>query len=161
MFEKVLVANRGEIAVRVIRACHDLGIKAVAVHSEADASSLHCRIADEKVCIGEAASKSSYLDVPAILSAAEITKSDAIHPGYGFLSENATFADVCAPASPAFIGPPAAAIRLMGDKAAARAAMIRAGVPVVPGSEGAAKDEAHALSIANEIGYPVLLKAVA
>jgi len=161
MFEKVLVANRGEIAVRVIRACHDLGIKAVAVHSEADSTSLHCRIADEKVCIGEAASKSSYLDVPSILSAAEITKCDAIHPGYGFLSENATFADVCASVARTFIGPPASAIRLMGDKAAARSAMIRAGVPVVPGSEGAARDEAHALSIAREIGYPVLLKAVA
>ena len=145
----------------MIRACRELGIRTVAVHSEADAASLHVKLADEKICIGEAPSSASYLNVPAILSAAEITKADAIHPGYGFLAENATFADVCASVKRVFIGPSSASIRLMGDKAAARTAMIAAKVPVVPGSEGAAKDEAEALSLAKSIGFPVLLKAVA
>jgi len=161
MFKKVLIANRGEIAVRVIRACRDLGIQTVAVHSEPDAESLHCRLADEKVCIGESAPSSSYLNIPSILSAAEITKSDAIHPGYGFLAENASFAEVCASIKVAFIGPPASSIRLMGDKAQARAAAVAANVPVTPGSDGVLPDETTGLAVAKTIEFPVILKAVA
>jgi len=161
MFNKVLIANRGEIALRVICACKDLGIRTVAVYSEADRHSLHVRFADEAVCIGPAKSSLSYLDIPSVISAAEITNVDAIHPGYGFLSENANFAEVCEVSGIRFIGPSPEVIRLMGLKERARAAMQDAGVPVLPGSDGILKTPDEALSTAARIGYPVMLKASA
>src|SRR5499427_1159284 len=161
MFSKILIANRGEIALRVICACRELGIKTVAVYSEADEHSLHVRFADEDVCIGPARSLDSYLNVPAIISAAEITGADAIHPGYGFLSESAYLAEVCEACHIKFIGPYPNVIRLMGDKARARRAMKKAGVPVLPGSDGPVQGEEQAIEAAKEIGYPVIIKAVA
>jgi len=161
MFKKILVANRGEIALRVIFACRELGIKTVAVYSEADENSLHVRFADEDICIGPARSADSYLNVPAIISAAEVTGADAIHPGYGFLSESAYLAEVCEACHIRFIGPDPHVIRLLGDKAKARRAMKKAGVPMLPGSEGPVDSEEAALKMAKEIGYPVIIKAVA
>jgi acetyl-CoA carboxylase, biotin carboxylase subunit len=161
MFRKVLIANRGEIALRVIRACRELGIRTVAVYSEADRESLHVRFADEDVCIGPAASRESYLNIPRIIAAAEITGAEAIHPGYGFLAENAEFAEICDHSELVFIGPAADSIRRMGDKAVARETMIREGVPVVPGSDGAIDDPDRALKVARQIGFPVLVKAAA
>jgi acetyl-CoA carboxylase biotin carboxylase subunit len=161
VFKKVLIANRGEIALRVIRACRELGIATVAVHSTADANALHVRFADEAVCIGPPPSKESYLNVPALLSAAEITRADAIHPGYGFLSENAEFAEVCRKCQITFIGPKAEHIRLMGNKVRARAAAQAAGLPLLPGSRGVLESAAEAEALAREIGYPVILKAAA
>jgi len=161
MFKKILIANRGEIALRVILACREMGIKTVAVYSQADENSLHVRFADEDVCIGPARAAESYLNVPAIISAAEITGADAIHPGYGFLSESAYLAEVCEACHIKFIGPDPQVIRLMGDKARARRTMKKAGVPVLPGSEGTLESEDQALKIAGEIGYPVLIKATA
>jgi acetyl-CoA carboxylase, biotin carboxylase subunit len=161
LFKKILIANRGEIALRIQRTCKEMGIKTVGVYSVADRDSLHVRFSDEAVCIGPAASKESYLSIPRIIAAAEITGVDAIHPGYGFLSENAEFAEVCAEYGIKFIGPQASAIRGMGDKATAKATMKKAGVPVVPGSDGLLKDIHQAEKIAAKIGYPVLLKATA
>jgi acetyl-CoA carboxylase, biotin carboxylase subunit len=161
MFNKILIANRGEIALRVICACRELGIKTVAVYSEADEHALHVRFADEDVCIGPARSADSYLNVPAIISAAEITGADAIHPGYGFLSESAYLAEVCEACHIKFIGPYPNVIRLMGDKARARRAMKKAGVPVLPGSDGPVRGEDQAVQVAQELGYPVIIKAVA
>src|SRR5512140_1252077 len=161
MFKKILIANRGEIALRVICACREMGIKTVAVYSEADENSLHVRFADEDVCIGPARAGESYLNVPAIISAAEITGSDAIHPGYGFLSESGYLAEVCEACHIKFIGPSPQVIRLMGDKARAKRAMKKAGVPVIPGSDGPIENEEKAQKIAKEIGYPVLIKATA
>jgi acetyl-CoA carboxylase biotin carboxylase subunit len=161
MFNKVLIANRGEIALRVICACRELGIKTVAVYSEADEHSLHVRFADEDVCIGPARSLDSYLNVPAIISAAEITGADAIHPGYGFLAESAYLAEVCEACHIKFIGPYPNVIRLMGDKARARRAMKKAGVPVLPGSDGPVQGEEQAMKVAKDLGYPVIIKAVA
>ncbi|HEY0792080.1 MAG TPA: acetyl-CoA carboxylase biotin carboxylase subunit [Chthoniobacterales bacterium] len=161
MFNKVLIANRGEIALRIIRACKELGIATVAVYSEADIDSLHVQLADEAVCIGRPPSSESYLKIDRIISAAEITDVDAIHPGYGFLAENAHFADVCASCNIRFIGPSAAAIRAMGDKNAARDQAIKAGVPVSSGSDGVVQSEQEALRIAKKIGYPVMIKATA
>jgi acetyl-CoA carboxylase biotin carboxylase subunit len=161
MFRKILIANRGEIALRVICACRELGVRTVAVYSEADRNSLHARFADEAICIGPAKSSRSYLDIPAVISAAEITNVDAIHPGYGFLSENADFAEVCAESGLKFIGPPPAVIRTMGVKQRARTAMGEAGVPLVPGSEGILNGPEEAAQVAAKIGYPVMLKASA
>jgi acetyl-CoA carboxylase, biotin carboxylase subunit len=161
MFKKILIANRGEIALRVICACRELGIRTVAVYSEADENSLHVRFADEDVCIGPARSADSYLSVPAVLSAAEITGADAIHPGYGFLSESAYLAEVCEACHIKFIGPAPNIIRLLGDKARARRAMKKAGVPILPGSDGPVDGEEKALKIARELGFPVIIKAVA
>ncbi len=161
MINKVLIANRGEIALRIIRACKELGISTVAVYSEADKTSLHVKFADEAVCIGPAPSPKSYLDTKAILSAAEITNADAIHPGYGFLAENDTFVDMCTQHGFKFIGPSGDAIRRMGNKAVAKDTMQKAGVPVVPGSDGIVADVKEAQKVADEIGYPVMLKAVA
>src|SRR5262245_41338801 len=161
MFNKILIANRGEIALRIICACRELGIRTVAVYSEADEHSLHVRFADEDVCIGPARSLDSYLNVPAIISAAEITGADAIHPGYGFLSESAYLAEVCEACHIKFIGPYPNVIRLMGDKARARRAMKKAGVPVLPGSDGPVEGEEQALKVARDLGYPVIIKAVA
>jgi acetyl-CoA carboxylase biotin carboxylase subunit len=161
MFQKLLIANRGEIAIRIICACKDLGIRTVAVYSEADRHSLHVRFADEAICIGPAKSARSYLDIPAVISAAEITNVDAIHPGYGFLSENADFAEVCETSEIRFIGPKPAVIRSMGLKQRARAAMAKSGVPILPGSKGILKDVDDALATAESIGYPVMLKASA
>jgi acetyl-CoA carboxylase biotin carboxylase subunit len=161
VFKKILIANRGEIALRVIYACRELGIKTVAVYSEADEHSLHVRFADEDVCIGPARSLDSYLNVPAIISAAEITGADAIHPGYGFLSESAYLAEVCEACHIRFIGPDPNVIRLMGDKARARRAMKKAGVPVLPGSDGPVESEEKAQKIAKDLGFPVIIKAVA
>jgi acetyl-CoA carboxylase biotin carboxylase subunit len=161
MFSKVLIANRGEIALRVIAACKEMGLKTVAVHSEADRDSLHVRYADDDVCIGPAASKQSYLNISSIIAAAEITGADAIHPGYGFLSENPHFAEIVGECQLTFIGPPPEAIRLMGDKARARETAKNAGVPIIPGSEGAVKTVEEAASIAQQIGFPVILKAAA
>jgi acetyl-CoA carboxylase, biotin carboxylase subunit len=161
MFKKILIANRGEIALRIICACRELGIKTVAVYSEADENSLHVRFADEDVCIGPARSADSYLSVPAVISAAEITGADAIHPGYGFLSESAYLAEVCEACHIRFIGPAPNVIRLLGDKARARRAMKKAGVPILPGSEGPVDSEEKALKIARDLGYPVIIKAVA
>ncbi len=161
MFKKVLIANRGEIALRVIRACKELGIATVAVHSTADANALHVRFADESVCIGPPPSKESYLNVPALLSAAEITRADAIHPGYGFLSENAEFAEVCQKCQITFIGPKPEHIRLMGNKVRARDAAKAAGLPLLPGSPGVLKSAEEAEVLAKEIGFPVILKAAA
>ena len=160
MLKKVLIANRGEIALRVLRACREMGIATVAVHSEADRDSLHVKLADESVCIGPAPSPQSYLHIPAIISAAEVTGADAIHPGYGFLAENANFADQVEQSGFVFIGPRADTIRLMGDKVSAKHAMIAAGVPCVPGSEGALPDDdAEILRIADQVGFPVIIKA--
>ncbi|MGE5245045.1 MAG: acetyl-CoA carboxylase biotin carboxylase subunit [Betaproteobacteria bacterium] len=161
MFKKILIANRGEIAMRVIFACRELGIKTVAVYSEADENSLHVRFADEDVCIGPARSADSYLNVPAVISAAEITGADAIHPGYGFLSESAYLAEVCEACHIKFIGPDPQVIRLMGDKARARRVMKKAGVPILPGSDGPVETEEKALKTAKDIGYPVIIKATA
>ncbi|HEX4770950.1 MAG TPA: acetyl-CoA carboxylase biotin carboxylase subunit [Bryobacteraceae bacterium] len=161
MFRKILIANRGEIALRVICACRDLGIKTVAVYSEADRHSLHVRFADEAICIGPAKSSRSYLNIPGVMSAAEITNVDAIHPGYGFLSENADFAEVCELSGIKFIGPKPDIIRQMGLKQRARAIMEAAGVPILPGSKGVLSGPDEALTLANEIGFPVMLKAAA
>jgi acetyl-CoA carboxylase biotin carboxylase subunit len=161
MFKKVLIANRGEIALRVIRACRELGIQTVAVYSEADRESLHVRFADDDVCIGPAPARDSYLKIPRIIAAAEIAGADAIHPGYGFLAENAEFAETCAASAIAFIGPTAEQIREMGDKAAARKAMERVGVPIIPGTPGGVEDPDEALGFAREIGFPVIIKAAA
>ncbi|MCK4772062.1 MAG: ATP-grasp domain-containing protein, partial [Candidatus Latescibacteria bacterium] len=161
MFRKVLIANRGEIALRVIRACRELGISTVAVFSEADSEALHVRFADEEVCIGPPPSVDSYLNIPHIIAAAEITNADAIHPGYGFLAENAGFAEMCESCGIIFIGPTAEQIRLMGDKARAKKLMGEAGVPVTPGSEGVVPDLEMARVVAEEIGYPVMVKATA
>ena len=161
MFEKILIANRGEIAIRVICACKDLGIRTVAVYSEADRHSLHARFADEAICIGPAKSSRSYLDIPAVISAAEITNVDAIHPGYGFLSENPDFAEVCETSGIAFIGPKPDVMRSMGLKQSARSAMHQAGVPILPGSKGILKSVEEALEVGERIGYPVMLKASA
>ncbi len=161
MFKKILIANRGEVALRVIYACRELGIRTVAVYSEADEHSLHRRFADEDVCIGPARSVDSYLNVPAVITAAEITGADAIHPGYGFLSESAYLAEVCEACRIKFIGPDPQVIRLMGDKARARRVMRKAGVPILPGSDGPIENEEKALKLAKEIGYPVIVKATA
>ena len=161
MFKKILIANRGEIALRVIWACKELGIKTVAVYSEADRFSLHRRFADEDVCIGPAPSNQSYLNIPAIITAAEITGAEAIHPGYGFLSENAHFIEVAESCKLKFIGPTPHSIRAMGDKAAARSTMMKAGVPVLPGSDGPISDTKEAVAVAKEIGLPVIVKASA
>jgi acetyl-CoA carboxylase, biotin carboxylase subunit len=161
MFEKILIANRGEIALRVLRACKELGIQTVAVHSTADADAMHVRLADESVCIGPPAAKDSYLNVPSLLSACEITGADAVHPGYGFLSENARFAEILTEHGVHFIGPKPEHIRLMGDKIEAKRTAQRLGIPVVPGSDGAIKSDQDALAIARDIGFPVLVKAAA
>ena len=161
MFEKILVANRGEIAVRIIRACKELNIRSVAVYSEADANSMHVQIADEAICIGKGPSSESYLRIDRIISAAEITDVDAIHPGYGFLSENAHFADVCESCNIRFIGPSSRAMNALEDKAVSRALAKKAGVPIPPGSEGNIDNEQDALAIARKIGYPVMVKAIA
>ncbi|MCM8811873.1 MAG: acetyl-CoA carboxylase biotin carboxylase subunit [Candidatus Omnitrophica bacterium] len=161
MFSKILIANRGEIAVRVIRACKELGIRTVAVYSQPDIESLHVRMADEAVCIGAAPSASSYRNIPAIISAAEITDVEAIHPGYGFLAENAHFAEICESCKIRFIGPSPDAIRAMGDKIEAKRIMGKAGVPLIPGSAGGVKTKEEALKIAKHIGYPVIIKASA
>jgi acetyl-CoA carboxylase, biotin carboxylase subunit len=161
MFKKILIANRGEVALRIIFACRELGIKTVAVYSQADENSLHVRFADEDVCIGPARSADSYLNVPAVISAAEITGADAIHPGYGFLSESAYLAEVCEACHIRFIGPEPQVIRLMGDKARARRVMRKAGVPILPGSDGPVETEEKALKVAKDIGYPVIVKATA
>ena len=160
MFGKVLIANRGEIALRIQRACREMGIKTVAVHSTADADAKYVRLADESVCIGPASSSLSYLNIPAIISAAEVTDAEAIHPGYGFLSENADFAEQVERSGFAFIGPRAETIRLMGDKVSAKQAMREAGVPCVPGSDGALPDDPEEIvKIARRIGYPIIIKA--
>ena len=161
MFKKILIANRGEIALRIIRTCKEMGISTVAIYSTADADSLHVRFADEAVCIGPPPSKDSYLSIPRIMAAAEITNADAIHPGYGFLSENATFADVCTQYGIKFIGPTSEQIRKMGDKITAKETMIAAGVPTVPGSEGLLEDLDTGLAVAERVGYPIILKATA
>jgi acetyl-CoA carboxylase biotin carboxylase subunit len=161
MFKKVLIANRGEIALRVIRACRELGVQTVAVYSEADRESLHVRFADDDVCIGPAPSRESYLRIPRLIAAAEITGADAIHPGYGFLAENAEFAETCAASNVTFIGPTAEQIRVMGNKSAARETMIGVGVPVVPGTTGPVEDADAALDFVNSIGFPVIIKASA
>ncbi|MGD9781395.1 MAG: acetyl-CoA carboxylase biotin carboxylase subunit [Kiritimatiellia bacterium] len=161
MFKRILIANRGEIAVRVIRACREMGIRTVAVYSQPDESCLHVQLADEAVCIGKAPSSESYLKISNIISAAEVTDVDAIHPGFGFLSENAHFADICEDCGITFIGPSPDNIRNMGDKNKAREMMRRAGVPVTPGSDGVVKTQEEALAIAKKLGYPVLIKAVA
>jgi len=161
MFDRVLIANRGEIALRIIRACKELGVKTVAVYSDVDVESLHVQMADEAICIGPAAAKDSYLKIANIISAAEVADVDAIHPGYGFLAENAHFAEICENCKITFIGPTSEHIRMMGDKAKARETMKKAGVPITPGSEGIVESQDEALVIAREIGYPVLVKAVA
>jgi acetyl-CoA carboxylase biotin carboxylase subunit len=161
MFKKILIANRGEIAMRIIIACREMGIKTVAVYSEADEHALHVRYADEDVRIGPARSADSYLNVPAIISAAEITGADAIHPGYGFLSESAYLAEVCEACHIRFIGPDPKVIRLMGDKSRARRAMKKAGLPLLPGTDGPIQNEEEALKFAEPIGFPVIVKATA
>lgn len=161
MFEKVLIANRGEIALRILRACREMGIRTVAVYSQADSESLHVKLADEAFCIGPPQAARSYLHIPAIISTAVVTGADAVHPGYGFLAENANFAEICADHRIKFIGPSVEAINGMGDKSSARATMKKAGVPVVPGTEGLVDDEEEALEIAESIGYPVIVKATA
>ena len=161
MFSKILIANRGEIALRIIRAAHELGIRTVAVYSQADRNSLHVRFADEAICIGQASSSNSYLNIPAIISAAEITDVEAIHPGYGFLAENAHFAEICESCKITFIGPTPENIRMMGDKMAARTTMQKAGLPIVPGSRAIIKNKEEALKTAKAIGYPVIIKAAA
>jgi acetyl-CoA carboxylase biotin carboxylase subunit len=161
LFQKVLIANRGEIALRIIRACRELGVATVVVHSEADRDSLHVRFADEDVCIGPPQPQASYLNIPRIIAAAEITGADAIHPGYGFLAENAEFAEICERSNITFVGPTAEQIRRMGDKVAARRTMQEAGVPVIPGTEEALVDPRLARKLAEEIGFPVMIKAAA
>jgi len=161
MFHKVLIANRGEIAVRIIRACKELGIKTVAVYSQADIHSLHVKLADESVCIGPAPSALSYLNINAIISAAELTDAEAIHPGYGFLSENANFAEVCEKCGITFIGPTAESMRIMGDKISARQAVIKQGVPILPGTKEGVHSVEDAVAVAKEIGFPVIIKATA
>jgi acetyl-CoA carboxylase biotin carboxylase subunit len=161
VFNKVLIANRGEIALRIIRACHELGVKTVAVYSEADRESLHVRFADEDVCIGPPSGTESYLNVPRIIAAAEITGAEAIHPGYGFLAENAEFSEICSRSDLVFIGPTPDQIRAMGDKATARKTMMEVGVPTVPGSEGILTDADEAVEVAREIGFPIMIKASA
>jgi acetyl-CoA carboxylase biotin carboxylase subunit len=161
MFEKILIANRGEIALRVLRACKELGIHTVAVHSTADADAMHVRLADESVCIGPPAARESYLNIPSLLAACEITGADAVHPGYGFLSENARFAEILAEHNIGFIGPKAEHIRTMGDKIEAKRTAKKLGIPVVPGSEGGVSSDEEAFRIGREIGYPVLVKAAA
>ena len=161
MFKKILIANRGEIALRIIRTCKELNIPTVAVYSEVDKDSLHVVFADEAVCIGPAISKESYLKIPSIISAAQVTGADAIHPGYGFLAENAEFSEICAESNIKFIGPSPDMIDKMGDKAFAKSTMKKCGVPVVPGSDGAVADIAEAKKIAEGIGYPLMLKASA
>ena len=161
MFSKVLIANRGEIAIRVMRACKELGIKTVAVFSEGDKNSLHVEFADEAICIGPADSSQSYLNIPRIISAAEVADVEAIHPGYGFLAENAHFAEVCRDCGIVFIGPSVESMELLGDKVAARKLAVKASVPVVPGSDGAIEDETEALKLAGKMGYPVIIKAAA
>src|SRR2546428_2284442 len=161
MFEKILVANRGEIAVRIIRACKELNIRTVAVYSEADVNSMHVQLADEAICIGKAAASESYLRIDRIISAAEIADVDAIHPGYGFLAENAHFADVCESCNIRFIGPNSRAMNALEDKAVSRALAKKAGVPTPPGSEGVVDNEQDALTVAKRIGYPVMIQAVA
>ncbi|MFZ2950652.1 MAG: acetyl-CoA carboxylase biotin carboxylase subunit [Desulfuromonadaceae bacterium] len=161
MFHKVLIANRGEIAVRIIRACKELGIKTVAVYSQADIHSLHVKLADESVCIGPASSAQSYLNINAIISAAELTDAEAIHPGYGFLSENAQFAEICEKCGIIFIGPTAESMRIMGDKISARQAVIKQGVPILPGTKEGVKSVEDAVKVAKEIGFPVIIKATA
>ncbi|HWB44479.1 MAG TPA: acetyl-CoA carboxylase biotin carboxylase subunit [Hyphomicrobiaceae bacterium] len=161
MFDKVLIANRGEIALRILRACKEIGIETVAVHSTADADAMHVRLADESVCIGPPPAAQSYLNIPSLLAACEITGADAIHPGYGFLSENARFAEILEEHNITFIGPTSAHIRTMGDKIEAKATARKLGIPVVPGSEGAITNEAQALKIARDMGFPVLVKAAA
>ncbi|MBL0236534.1 MAG: acetyl-CoA carboxylase biotin carboxylase subunit [Saprospiraceae bacterium] len=161
MFQKILIANRGEIALRIIRTCKEMGIKTVAIYSTADRESLHVRFADEAVCIGPPASSLSYLSIPRIMAALEITNADAVHPGYGFLAENAEFAEICTQYGIKFIGPTPDQIRRMGDKVTAKETMIKAGVPVVPGSDGLLKDIKQGKKIASDIGYPVILKATA
>jgi len=161
MLKKILIANRGEIAVRIIRAAHDLGILAVAVYSEADKDSLHTKLADEAFCIGPAVPAKSYLNIPSIMSTAEVAGVDAVHPGYGFLAENAKFVEICQASGIKFIGPSIEAMQKMGDKSTARNTMIKAGVPVVPGSDGIIRDDHEAEKVANRIGYPVIIKATA
>jgi len=161
VFDKILIANRGEIALRVIRACHELGVEVVAVYSEADRESLHVRFADEEVCIGPPPARESYLNIPRIIAAAEITGAQAIHPGYGFLAENAEFAEICDRSEITFIGPTADQIRAMGDKATARRTMDEVGVPTVPGSDGELEDPDDAMAAAREIGFPIMIKATA
>ncbi len=161
MFQKILIANRGEIALRVLRACKELGIQTVVVHSTADADAMHVRLADESVCIGPPPSRDSYLNIHQIVAACEITGADAVHPGYGFLSENAKFADILAAHNITFIGPSGDHIRIMGDKIEAKRTAKRLGIPVVPGSDGAVTEEKDAKRIAAEIGYPVIIKASA
>src|SRR5476649_1227660 len=161
MFDKILIANRGEIALRIHRACKEMGIATVAVHSEADTGAMHVRLADESVCIGPAPAAKSYLNIPSIIAACEITGAQAIHPGYGFLSENARFAEIVEAHGYTFIGPKPDHIRMMGDKIAAKVAVKTAGIPVVPGSEGALQSEEEALEAAEQIGFPVLIKAAA
>jgi acetyl-CoA carboxylase biotin carboxylase subunit len=161
MFHKVLIANRGEIALRIIRACKELGIKTVAVYSTADSESLHVRLADESVCIGPPPSLQSYLNINAIISAAELTDAEAIHPGYGFLSENSAFAEICENCGITFIGPTSESMRIMGDKISARQAVIKEGVPILPGTKEGVKDVNEAISIARKIGFPVIIKATA
>ncbi len=161
MFQKILIANRGEIALRVIRACKELGIKTVAIYSKADETSLHTRFADERICVGPADSLQSYRNIPNILSAAEITDSEAIHPGYGFLAENAHFAEACEAAGIVFIGPTPDSIALMGDKVKAKETMIKCGMPIMPGSKGVVSSEKEALDVVKETGFPIIIKACA
>ena len=161
MFEKILIANRGDIALRIHRACREMGIKTVAVHSTADSAAMHVRLADESVCIGPPPARDSYLNIPAILSAAMVTGADAVHPGVGFLSENATFAQIVEEHGFKFIGPKPEHIQIMGDKIAAKKAAIKLGIPCVPGSDGPVETAEHAGAVAREIGFPVLIKAAA
>ena len=161
MFDKILIANRGEVALRILRACKELGIATVAVHSTADADAMHVRLADESVCIGPPPSKDSYLNIPALLAACEITGAEAVHPGYGFLSENARFAEILHEHDVHFIGPKPAHIRLMGDKIEARRTAKRLGIPVVPGSENGVSSDQEAITVAQSIGFPLLVKAAA
>ena len=161
MFHKILIANRGEIALRIIRACKELGIKTVAVYSTADRDSLHVRLADESVCIGPPPTLQSYLNINAIISAAELTDAEAIHPGYGFLAENSGFAEICENCGITFIGPTSEIMRLMGDKISARQAVIKEGVPILPGTKEGVKDGNEAIKVARKIGFPVIIKATA
>ena len=161
VFKKILIANRGEIALRVIRACHELGIRTVAVYSEADQESLHVRFSDEDICIGPPPASQSYLNIPRIISAAEVTGAEAIHPGYGFLAENAEFSEICGSSGLVFIGPTPEQIRTMGDKATARRTVMEGGVPTVPGTEGEIHDPQEAVAAAREIGFPIMIKATA
>ena len=161
MFKKVLIANRGEIAVRIIRSCKELGIGTVAIHSTADYESMHVKMADESICIGGASASDSYLNIPAIITAAEMTAADAIHPGYGFLSENAKFVKILEEHNITFIGPKSEHIEIMGDKVSARETIKKTGIPLVPGSEGAVKNVKEIQNIAKNIGYPIIIKAAA